>query len=900
MASSRRLDISSLLCDDNPPNFSPLDALVQAATEERRRLTVTEPSPRFLPLPGTLSPRYEDDQRIHRQRQQHQQHHDHILLQPLHHPPQDIDQRHALDMDRRRRIQDAELQKRMEEQQRAQEFAVQRDRALQLERRHDPYDRQREDHFRIQEAERQRDLAAAYQRDVERARELDRQREIALQREHQREVEKRERELDIQREVERLRGIERQRDIESQRDLELIQRRQQFHDSPLRFHDRPIPSPIITSPHPPSISHLISHLPPRKSDPGQIKPLNSPIHTDPSLHHSVDDTRQVKKRRYSDSPSRPVLNDKERMTREREKMVVGEIGYGRIESPIAGPSSAPRRPGSGHGHGRKAMPVSELLLDKPAPISHSDHRDRLVSPLGRRSPPGSQIGRAKAARKSDEHKEILLPPPPSLSIEQDVKKHKEELRTRELPKVKEEMRPREEVKFKEEPKSREGTRPREAKEDTKPTRHRLLQEDIQHKKAIALAPIPAAPPPPPSKAQLPSKTPQDDAHEWFLQQYEDLSPTTSSRPEPPHSPSPSLSPVTSTLPVYGPRSPPSSQKVLTPITAAVSLEQELEELVSEQPPPPPPTSSTPANKKQDPEDTDMDLDVDLAVTELVAETLNGEDVKREHEHLGMEVDVEDELLSLIDDRPAVNNNSVAMVRRTSTSSSSHVTASGTGTGAKQPRSVGDAPHTSPTISASSSTTLVSPAVRHPSTRPTSERGSMPPPATTNNAGVTKKSNERAGGAVSAKKKKEPLPKVRLIFYFLFFLFVLTWRSKAKAAAAGNLSTAPKPRAKPGTKSKKAAAAATAAAENAAASAIVPPLLSKTTKATTKKTPPSASRSRSTSVMPGGSAAPEGADAVKPEKQEEEEEEDAANDDDKLYCVCKTKYDEDRFMIACDK
>jgi COMPASS component SPP1 len=53
-------------------------------------------------------------------------------------------------------------------------------------------------------------------------------------------------------------------------------------------------------------------------------------------------------------------------------------------------------------------------------------------------------------------------------------------------------------------------------------------------------------------------------------------------------------------------------------------------------------------------------------------------------------------------------------------------------------------------------------------------------------------------------------------------------------------------------------------------------------------------------MPGGSA-PEGADAVKPEKQEEEEDSDAGNDDDdKLYCVCKTKYDEDRFMIACDK
>jgi COMPASS component SPP1 len=42
------------------------------------------------------------------------------------------------------------------------------------------------------------------------------------------------------------------------------------------------------------------------------------------------------------------------------------------------------------------------------------------------------------------------------------------------------------------------------------------------------------------------------------------------------------------------------------------------------------------------------------------------------------------------------------------------------------------------------------------------------------------------------------------------------------------------------------------------------------------------------------------DAVKAEKQEEEEDSDCPNEDDKLYCVCKTKYDEDRFMIACDR
>lgn len=55
----------------------------------------------------------------------------------------------------------------------------------------------------------------------------------------------------------------------------------------------------------------------------------------------------------------------------------------------------------------------------------------------------------------------------------------------------------------------------------------------------------------------------------------------------------------------------------------------------------------------------------------------------------------------------------------------------------------------------------------------------------------------------------------------------------------------------------------------------------------------ASRSRSTSVMASGSVEPE-----LERKSEEKEEEEAA--DDKLYCVCETKYDEDRFMIACDR
>lgn len=58
----------------------------------------------------------------------------------------------------------------------------------------------------------------------------------------------------------------------------------------------------------------------------------------------------------------------------------------------------------------------------------------------------------------------------------------------------------------------------------------------------------------------------------------------------------------------------------------------------------------------------------------------------------------------------------------------------------------------------------------------------------------------------------------------------------------------------------------------------------------------ASRSRSTSVMP----APHDADKATDKKVANEEPEEEAVVDDKLYCICKTKYDEDRVMIACDR
>lgn len=49
---------------------------------------------------------------------------------------------------------------------------------------------------------------------------------------------------------------------------------------------------------------------------------------------------------------------------------------------------------------------------------------------------------------------------------------------------------------------------------------------------------------------------------------------------------------------------------------------------------------------------------------------------------------------------------------------------------------------------------------------------------------------------------------------------------------------------------------------------------------------------------GGSVGPEGDDKMDVEEGEEEAE--AEEEDDKLYCVCKTRYDEDRVMIACDR
>ncbi|KAF9569613.1 hypothetical protein CPC08DRAFT_652413 [Agrocybe pediades] len=805
---SRRLDISSLLCDDTPPAFSPLEALVHAATEERKRLDASIDPPPTNPL----DPR-------------------------------------AFELERRRRIQNEEEELRQNDLERA--HRIQQERELQDERRR----------FDIYERDRQREH------------------EQRVRDDHFRD------QIHLREEQERIHRHS------------LPHREQEPLDDRHRQH-RPLP--VVT----PAISHLLL---PRRSDPVLVNTPNN-VNASPVIPSSLPDEppRPIKKRRFSESPTRPFSDDKERIARERDKMHAGELGYGRTsDSPVPGPSHPPRRPGSGHGHTRKPVAVADLLADKEPPRVPDAHR--VVSPLGgRRSPPGSQIGRAKAARKSDDH--LLKEPPPPQLPSSEVKK------------IKEETKP---------PRPRTSSIP-PAHSSPRPPQ----KADIRSKKAHN-PPPPLPPPPPPAKTQTQiPKVQQDDAHEWFLQQYdEEPSPTTSTRPGPPHSPSPSLSPITSTVVAAIsslPKSPPLSHKPLTPKAAAVAtLEQELEDLVSE---PMPASSSTLTSTIVKKQEKDMDL-VDLAVSELV-ETLENDDDDDVDDHdakptpAPMEVDVEDELLSLVDDRPppppppphsqpiptaasssvhppplSTSSSATAPARRLpgSAASSSHASAS-TSSAAQLATTTKPAPPThrvisearpiSPTIMSTPPVSSISSAAaaRQVPTKSTSERGSMPPPSTgTSSKKVSGDQSDSpappptavTSASSTTKKKKETTAKAAA--------------SKAKSSATGTPPVAPsKARAKQSGKGKKGANAESVPSVSAPS-----PVPLKTGKAAGPgKNVSSASRSRSASVMPA-SVGPE-SDTAKAEKREEEEESEDENEDDKLYCVCKTKYDEDRFMIACDK
>ncbi|PFH54515.1 hypothetical protein AMATHDRAFT_44374 [Amanita thiersii Skay4041] len=354
---------------------------------------------------------------------------------------------------------------------------------------------------------------------------------------------------------------------------------------------------------------------------------------------------------------------------------------------------------------------------------------------------------------------------------------------------------------------------------------------------------------------------QQDAHEWLLEQCtRSPSPIASHEPEQPtRIISPSNSPKVPAVaypPTVYPRPSPSPtppfagpRKSPSPVATAATLEQELEELLAE------------------PEDDKMDVDLDRAVTQLVADTLGAGEEAATATFLppqpDIEADVDIELLRLVDDQSIPVHE--------------HEPASDRGrNGTQLPLSpVSHWPRLSEKGEADNSVPVRFPA----SSSAGPEQGPMPPPTVLvadtkgNQSSAAVKKSSKASGS----KKKET-----------------TSKSTKKTSTATN-NTAIKPKAKASkSKAKTSDAAVTPPLVPPKPNKVpIPPPVKKSASST------AASRSRSTSVMPSGSAGPEG-DSKALDKQEEEESSDAANDDDKLYCVCKTKYDEDRFMIACDR
>ncbi|KAJ7181705.1 hypothetical protein C8R43DRAFT_1055442 [Mycena crocata] len=574
--------------------------------------------------------------------------------------------------------------------------------------------------------------------------------------------------------------------------------------------------------------------PGRKSDPGQQRPFTSPAAPHPMPSH-VHMEPPSKKRRYSDSPGPhpPVAS-----SFEWERAISLKHGGDRsiLNPEVPSPPPPLRRPSSSSGsdttqfsfppRGRKSLGVTE---ERHGVGGHGHLDNRILSPPfhsppflpSRRSPPGSLTGRAKAARKSEPEE----PDVNSYSREYTTVIHVPE-RAREEYVPEDRKHKKSQSQGQPHPLSRPLEYAPVAGPSRRPEQPQQPQSDERHHGPPQRRPQP----------HLSTRQPkEEDAHEWLLEHFADPSPNAQAwrKPERAMSPSRVAAAMTHVQPSTKRASPP----LTTMPEAAVALEEELASV------------RVPASKIE----PDDEMDVDGAVAALVQETL--EDGKHEK----MEVDVEDELLSLVDDRPR----SRSITRPPSVS---RVLSGGSKPPLRQLHSSGteaESRHASPMAASSPSSFISPPGARASSMLPPSDRGSMPPPAST---------------ATGQGKSGTPAPRKR--------------KETTKSAPKPKTSGATKPRAKQAAKPKgKASDAATGAGPVAKAKA--PSAISRKSGSVAA----SASRSRSTSVMPGGSVGPDGS-----EKPDDDDEDTlaAAAEDDKLYCVCKTKYDEDRFMIACDK
>ncbi|KAJ4486197.1 hypothetical protein J3R30DRAFT_1468583 [Lentinula aciculospora] len=649
---------------------------------------------------------------------------------------------------------------------------------------------------------------------------------------------------------------------------------------------------------------------------------------------------------------------------------------------IFSPSSATRSPNFQHDiiHNSESHSAHHVQHDPPLPVqqtaqhiaresqplapSHHTHlqlphippqsRDspqqhRVFSPVGRRSPPGSQAGRAIAAKKVEqEHQmpslESLLrtSAPANLAHSSEEVKMKTELLT--LPVIARDLdlaavRDQDPQKGKErEVKKKKSARTKEVSQ-LEPT---LVKPEESNSlpplhPSGSSAPRQIAPPPPPTSSIHSNK--QHPVDEWFLEQYADDDRRKIKRPSSTLSPvavitksdpgrhsttspiarKPSKSPVMPSTSNLGKRDDVQNEK--DGDDAMMALEQELDAELAE----------VVVDQKASAYESDaMDVDVDQAVAELVNQTVStagntpaiegrqnpadedGESelgvrdeesgerdaqhkIPRDNDDKAMDVDVEDELLSLLDDRP---NSRMSASAPSAVPLVSSAPESRRVSKPKLPATLrmkneetGSRPSSPLAVSTGSpfrSSSIIG--ARQSSAKPSEQddRESMPPPSTP----IERPEVTVAAGQPKKKAKPGPKPKPR----------------NPDGTIIGTPLPPPKPRGKPGPKPKPRDEFGNIIRTTSASSTPVPAATNatKSGRASSSTTPAptqinrtasgSGARSRSTSAHPAGSVGPELEGQTKEEEKVEEKEEE---EDDKLYCLCKTKYDEDKPMIACD-
>ncbi|CDO75250.1 hypothetical protein BN946_scf184967.g3 [Trametes cinnabarina] len=397
--------------------------------------------------------------------------------------------------------------------------------------------------------------------------------------------------------------------------------------------------------------------------------------------------------------------------------------------------------------------------------------------------------------------------------------------------------------------------------------------------------------PPVPNTQQPRKRSKEDAHEWLLEHYATDSPAAvpnqhSPPPEgPPDTPEPpAASPLPSAKEEEGLETADSSPAEIHAVkedaskheapsrthTPLALLEAELNRATSDE-------RIVPSIAISPTSDADLAMELALAADASEQSTSVGRGPSTSN-------DLDDELLSLVDDKPRQSHlhlHSSAKIAH-SPSSSSHVE--------KPPEAK----------EGSLKKLFTTPAPRPLSATPApSESVVMPPPiappslasksAPNDQQSATKSEKAEPSSASSSMKKKEPSAKL---------LRKPAQKAKAPAKPKAKAPTAAKP-----SKAKVAKDGTAASSGRATPSGGGSTVKGKKTTVSTSAAAAAAkrsvsaavgqSRSRSSSVMP---APPE--PASKPQREEEEESEEEV--DDKLYCICKTHYDEDKVMIACDR